>query len=428
MSGDEKELLVGLFRAAVAAAQPELCLPPHLPPPPEGALIVLAAGKAAAAMARAAVTFYREAHGLDGRRLRGSVVTRQGYGLDTAPLPLIEAGHPIPDDAGLSAAAIALDFARAAGPDDLVLVLLSGGGSALWSAPIPPLGLAGKQALTAALSRAGATIGELNTVRKHLSLIKGGRLARAARPARLVTLAISDVPGDDPAVIASGPTVPDPTTQADALAVLARHRVGAAEAVRAILAEPRNESIKPGDEIFAGARFALVARPAMALAAARAQAEAAGIEVIGLGDALQGEARHLAATHAMRARAARRRGRPVLLLSGGEATVTVTGSGRGGPNQEYALALAMALEGAEGIHAIACDTDGTDGGAGSPHDPAGACIDPTTLARARMRGLDAAKCLADNNSGSFFKALGDLVVSGPTYTNVNDFRAILVEG
>lgn len=430
MSEAEKGFLVDLFRTAVAAARPDVCLPPHLPPPPAtGRLVVLAAGKAAAAMARAAVAFYRERHGLDDpARLCGSVATRRGYDLDTAPLPLVAAGHPLPDEASLGAARRALDLARRAGDDDLVLVLLSGGGSALWAAPLPPLDLAAKQAVTAALLKAGAAIGEINTVRKHLSAIKGGRLARAARPAPLVTLAISDVPGDDPAVIASGPTVPDPTTQAEARAVLARYGIAAGPGVHAVLADPRNESLKPGDAAFAAARFALVARPADALAAARARAAAAGIRVIDLGDAVEGEARRLAEAHAVRARAAREPGRDVLLLSGGEATVRVTGSGRGGPNQEYALALALALGGATGIHAVACDTDGTDGGAGSPHDPAGAYVGPDTLSRARSRGLDAVACLADNNSGSFFNALGDLVATGPTCTNVNDFRAILVKG
>jgi glycerate 2-kinase len=428
MEAEAKALLMELFEAAVASARPEVCLPAHLPPPPPGRLTVLAAGKAAASMARAAVRHYREVHGLDAERLDGLVVTRLGYGLDTAPLPLIEAGHPVPDQASIEASQRSVALGRAARPDDLVLVLLSGGGSALWTAPLEPLDLAGKQAVTRQLLRSGATISELNCVRKHLSSIKGGRLARAVHPAPLLTLAISDVPGDDPSVIASGPTVPDPTRQADALAICRRHHVDLPAEAKAVLADSKNESAKPGEPCFATARYILVATPAMAIDAAAKIARKKGYEIVELGAAVEGEAREVARDQVARALKARKSGRPTLLISGGEVTVTVKGEGRGGPNQEFALALAIALDGAAGIHAIACDTDGTDGGTGAATDPAGAIIGPDTLSRAAALGLDPAAYLADNDSGGFFAALDDLVVPGPTFTNVNDFRAILVSG
>lgn len=420
-----REKLMGLFQTAVAAAHPGRALPPHLPPPPAGRLVLLAAGKAGAAMARAAVPHYLEG-GLPPERLTGFATTRYGYGLDTSPLELIEAGHPLPDANSVDAARRALAMAAAAGPDDLVLVLLSGGGSALWAAPIRPLTLADKQALTKALLRSGATISEINCVRKHLSAIKGGRLAMAAGDAPLITLAISDVPGDEPSAIASGPTVADPTTQADALAICARYGVTLPGDARAILADPANESLKPGTGGQGERRFQLVARPADALEAAAAKARAAGLEPVVLGDALEGEARELGKAHAELALEAARAGRRCVLLSGGEATVTLTGSGRGGPNQEYALALGINLRGDPRIAAIACDTDGTDGGEGSSDDPAGALVLCDMLARAEGVGLDAEAMLDNNDSTGFFTALGDLVTCGPTYTNVNDFRAIMV--
>lgn len=428
MESGERALLVRLFEAAVAAVQPDICLPPHLPPPPRGRLILLSAGKAAASMAKAALGHYRAVHGLGSDRLAGLVVTRPGYGLDTEPLPLITAGHPVPDRASLEASEKALALARRAGPEDLVLVLLSGGGSALWTAPLPPLTLAGKQAVTRRLLRSGATISELNCVRKHLSAIKGGRLARAVFPAPLTTLAISDVAGDDPSVIASGPTVPDPTRQEDALAVCRRYHVELPAEAKVVLAEPANESAKPGEPCFAEARYRLVATAQMALDAAAGLARREGYEVVDLGAALEGEARDVAREQAARAVAAKKTGRPRLLVSGGEVTVTLKGEGRGGPNQEFALALAIALEGSAGVSAIACDTDGTDGGSGAATDPAGAVIGPDTLARAAALGLDPEAHLAANDSGGFFAALGDLVTPGPTFTNVNDFRAILVRG
>jgi hydroxypyruvate reductase len=283
--------------------------------------------------------------------------------------------------------------------------------------------------VTRALLRSGASISEINAVRKHLSRIKGGRLAARCRQAPIVTLAISDVPGDDPAVIGSGPTFADPTTLAEAQAVVARYRLDLPPSVRAQLADPRNETPKPGDAIFARTAFALVARPADAFRAAAAAAEAAGYRCVLLGDRLEGEAREVAASHARLARELQRQGRPTAILSGGELTVTLRGNGRGGPNQEYALALALALalEGVLGIAALAADTDGTDGGAGNPDDPAGAFVDQTTLNRARARGLDPAAFLANNDSTGFFEAIGDLLITGPTRTNVTDFRAILVD-
>jgi glycerate 2-kinase len=426
MSVPPRDFLEQLYRTAIAAAHPDNCLRAHLPaPPPSGRLIVLAAGKAAGSMTEVAERHYHGSTASD--RIDGVAVTRHGYGRPTRQIAVIEAGHPVPDAAGLAAAERALSFASSAVGDDLVLVLLSGGASANWIAPVAELTLAEKQALTRALLRSGASIGEINSVRKHLSRIKGGRLARHAHPARVVTLAISDVPGDDPAVIGSGPTVPDPTTLADARAVLERYRIELPANVLRALGDPANETPKPGDPIFAAGEFRLVARPADALRAAEASAHAAGYTCALLGENLEGEARDVAQAHARLARNLQSQGLRAVILSGGELTVTIRGHGRGGPNQEYALALALALGGAPGIAALAADTDGTDGGAGEPDDPAGAVIDATTLSRARALGLDPALFLADNDSTGFFTRLGDLVISGPTFTNVNDFRAILVE-
>jgi glycerate 2-kinase len=428
-----RAFLAELYRTAVAAAHPASCLAPHLPDaPPAGRLIILAAGKAAGAMAQVA-----EAHYLDrvpAARLAGVAVTRRGYGRPARIVEVMEAGHPVPDAASLAGAERALALAAGAAAGDLVLVLMSGGASANWIAPVPGLTLAEKQAVNRALLKSGAGIGDINTVRKHLSRIKGGRLARRAHPAAVATLAISDVPGDDPAVIGSGPTVPDPTTLADARAVVARFKLALAEPVISALADPANESPKPGDPVFAGTSFRLVARPADAFRAVEAAVRANGYakgyangyECIFLGDRVEGEAREVAAAHGRLARSLQAQGRRAVVLSGGELTVTIAGTGRGGPNQEYALALALALGGAPGIAAVAGDTDGTDGGAGSPDDPAGAFIDETTLARAGKLGLDPAAFLADNDSTGFFERLGDLLEPGPTFTNVNDFRAILV--
>ena len=425
--GSTAGFLDDLFRTAIAAAHPSTCLPPHLPAPPaRGRLIVLAAGKAAGSMTEVAERHYLDA-GLPPDRLTGLAVTRHGYGRPTRLIAVIEAGHPVPDAAGLAAAERALTLANGAGADDLVLVLLSGGASANWIAPAASLAFADKQAVTRALLKCGANIGEINAVRKHLSRIKGGRLARCAQPARVVTLAVSDVAGDDPAVIGSGPTVPDPSTLADARAVVARYRLELPPAVHRALEDAENETPKPGDPAFATTSYRLIARPADALRATEAAARAAGYEPVLLGDRVEGEAREVAAAHAQKARETQRQGRRAVLISGGELTVTIRGHGRGGPNQEYALALAIALDGAPGIAALAGDTDGTDGGAGSAADPAGAAIDAGTLGRARALGLDPAAFLADNNSTGFFERLDSLVWTGPTCTNVNDFRAILVD-
>jgi hydroxypyruvate reductase len=333
----------------------------------------------------------------------------------------------VPDEAGIKGTEQALALAEAASQGDLVVVLLSGGASANWIAPAKNLTLVEKQAVTRALLRSGANIGEINTVRKHLSRIKGGRLAQRAQPAGVVTLAISDVPGDDPAVIGSGPTVPDPTTLADARAIISKYRLEILEAVTRALGDPDNESPKPGAAFFADTEYKIVARPADALRAAQARAEAAGYESLVLGDRLQGEARKIAAEHARLARDLAAQGRRVAILSGGELTVTLRGQGQGGPNQEYALALAVHLDGARGIAALAADTDGTDGGRGRPDDPAGAFVNDTTIRRARAAGLDPAAFLADNDSTGFFNGIGDLFRPGPTFTNVTDFRAITVD-
>jgi hydroxypyruvate reductase len=422
-----RAFLEDLFATAIAAAHPATCLVPHLPAPPaSGRLILLAAGKAAGSMIETAEGHYLDTCGLAPGRLTGIAVARHGYGRPTRVVPMIEAGHPIPDQAGLDSAAKALALATSATADDLVLVLMSGGASANWIAPAG-ITFAEKQMVTRALLRSGANIGEINTVRKHLSRLKGGRLARAAHPARVVTLAVSDVPGDDPAVIGSGPTVPDPSTLADARAIVARFNLAVPDAVTRALNDPANESPKPGDPAFANTEFHLIARPADSFTAAEVVVKAAGYEVVFLGDRVEGEAREVAAAHARMTRDLQAAGRRAVILSGGELTVTIRGQGRGGPNQEYALALGIALAGTTGIAALAGDTDGTDGGAGSASDPAGAFVDGTTATRARELGLDAAKFLADNDSTGFFLVLGDLIAPGPTFTNVNDFRAILVD-
>jgi hydroxypyruvate reductase len=417
-----------LFNTAVKTAHPAHWLPAQLPPPPPaGRVILLAAGKAAGSMMEVAERHYLDDCRLPPDRLAGIAVTRRGYARPTRNVRMIEAGHPIPDAAGLTGTAETLALADTAGPGDLVLVLMSGGASANWIAPAAGLSLTEKQAVTRALLASGASITEINTVRKHLSRIKGGRLAERVRPARLVTIAISDVPGDDPAVIGSGPTVADPTTLADARATLARYQIAASDAVGRALNDPANETPKPGDPVFANTSFVLAMRPAGVFSEVEAAVRAAGYESILLGTALEGEARQVATDHAQRALVLKAQGRRAVLLSGGELTVTLRGQGRGGPSQEYALALALALDGTPGIAALAADTDGTDGGGGQPDDPAGAFIDPSTAARARALGLDPAVFLADNNSTEFFQRLGDLLTPGPTYTNANDFRAILVD-
>ncbi len=378
-------------------------------------------------MTDVAEQYFLEELGLAPARLAGLAVTRRGYGRPTRIVKMMEAGHPVPDAESLAAAEQTLALASDATAEDLVVVLLSGGASANWVAPVAGLTLEEKQDVNRALLKSGAAIGEINTVRKHLSRIKGGRLARSALPARVTTLAISDVPGDDAAVIGSGPTVPDPTTLAEALTVVARLGLAISPAVRQALTNPANESPKPRDPAFSRTSFALVARPADAFRAAEAAIRGRGYECLFLGDQIEGEARAIAAEHGRLALQARQQGRRAVILSGGELTVTIMGRGRGGPNQEYALALAQTLAAADGIAAIAGDTDGTDGGGGHADDPAGAFIDETTLSRAGALGLDPAAFLADNDSTGFFERLGDLLRPGPTYTNVNDFRAILVE-
>ena len=422
-----RSILNDLFRTAVAAVHPASCLPKHLPPPPpKGRLMVLAAGKGAGSMTEVAERHYLDA-GFPAARLDGIAVTRHGYGRPTKKVPVIEAGHPIPDAAGLAAAEKTLRLAQSCTADDVVLALMSGGASANWIAPAAGITLAEKQAVTRALLRCGANIGEINTVRKHLSRIKGGRLAANAAPARVVTLAISDVPGDDPAVIGSGPTVPDPTTLREARDIVTRYGLELPEAITRALNDPENESPKPADKTFAATEFHLIARPQDAFDAAMKQVAALGYECIMLGDRIEGEASTVAAEHAKLARDLKAKGRRAVVLSGGELTVTIRGKGHGGPNQEYALALATHLDGISGIAALAGDTDGTDGGTGRPDDPAGAYVDATTAQRARANGLDPAAFLLDNDSTTFFARVGDLLMPGPTYTNVNDFRAILID-
>jgi glycerate 2-kinase len=421
MSVEPRAFLRGLLDAATLAAQPDAIIAPHLPAPPAGRTIVLGAGKAAAAMARAV-----ERH-MPGP-LEGLVVTRYGHAVPCARVEVVEAAHPVPDAASRAAARRILDYAEQAGEGDLVLCLISGGASALLALPADGIALEDKQAVNRALLASGADITQMNAVRKHLSAIKGGRLAAAAHPARVVSLLISDVPGDDPAVIGSGPTVPDPTTFADARAILAHYRIEPPAAVAQHLRAARDETPKPGDPRLASADTIIVARPQASLEAAAARARAAGVTPVILGDALEGEAREVAKVLAGIALQVRRHGQPApppcVLLSGGETTVTVRGAGRGGRNAEFLLALALQLNGAAGISALAADTDGIDGS----EDNAGALVTPDTLARARAHGLDARAMLADSDGYGFFKGLCDLVVTGPTLTNVNDFRAILIEG
>ncbi|HVZ15075.1 MAG TPA: glycerate kinase [Bauldia sp.] len=411
-----RNLLQSLFAAAVDAALPAHVVPSHLPAPPKGRTIVLGAGKASAAMAKAV-----EDNWPADAPLSGLVVTRYGHAVPCRRIEIVEASHPVPDAAGADAARRILALAQSAGPDDLVLCLISGGGSALLALPAPGLTLADKQAVNRALLTSGAAIGEMNTVRKHLSAIKGGRLAAAAWPARLVTLLISDVPGDDPGVIASGPTVADASTFAEARAVIARYAISPPPAVVAHLAAAADETPKPGDPRLAGAQTIMIASPAASLRAAAALAGKSGLGVTVLGDAIEGEARDVGAD--MAADALRRSDRrPFVLLSGGETTVTVRHKGRGGRNGEFLAGMALALNGTPGVFALAADTDGIDGS----EDNAGAFIAPDTLARARAAGLDFEAALAGNDMYPVFAALGDLIVTGPTLTNVNDFRAILL--
>jgi hydroxypyruvate reductase len=438
-----RALLLELFDAAIGAADPASLLRGRLPQAPGGRTVVVGAGKAAAAMARAVE---REWDG----PLEGLVVTRYGHAVACERIEVVEAAHPVPDAAGRAAAGRILALARGLTADDLLLCLVSGGGSALLALPADGVSLQDKRAVNAALLRSGATIQEMNCVRKHLSAVKGGRLAAAAHPARVVTYLISDVPGDDPSVVASGPTVPDATTFADAFEVLERYGIDGPPAAVDHLRAGAVETPKPDDPTFARDEVVTLATADDALEAASRCARAAGIDPLILGGDLEGEARDLGGMHAALAldcahggeralvalRTAAARGaarlpgrvltvpqRPFVLLSGGETTVTVRSDGRGGRNAEYALGLALALDGHPGISAIACDTDGVDG----TEDNAGAVVTPDTLIRAGEAGLDPVAALAANDAYGLFAALGDLVVTGPTLTNVNDFRAILVE-
>ncbi|MDR7378198.1 hydroxypyruvate reductase [Rhodoferax ferrireducens] len=419
-SPDRRPLLRSLFDAAVAAAQPALCLPRHLPPPPKGRTIVIGAGKASAAMARSLEQHWEGP-------LEGLVVTRYGYAVPCERIEIAEAAHPVPDAAGLHATERIRQLVSGLSADDLVIALISGGGSSLLVAPAEGLTLADKQAVNTALLESGASISEMNCVRRHLSQVKGGRLAAACHPARLVTLLISDVPGDAPIDIASGPTVADPTTCADALAIIERYRIPVPAAVRALLESGQGESIQPGDPRLATSSTHTITAPQIALEAAAAVARAAGYTPYILGDSLEGEARDLGKALAGIARQVVLHSQPFqppcVLLSGGETTVTLKGQGRGGRNVEFLLSLAVALDGLPNVHAIAGDTDGVDGA----EEIAGATLAPDTLARAWAQGIRPRHSLDDNDGHGFFLALGDSVITGPTLTNVNDFRAILID-
>jgi len=409
-----------MFDAAIASAQPARCLPPHLPLPPEGRTIVIGAGKASAAMAKAFEDHWRG-------EMTGLVVTRYGYAVPCERIEIVEAAHPVPDAAGLDAAKRILSLVRGLSADDLVVCLISGGGSALLTLPAEGLTLDDKQAVNRALLKSGATISEMNCVRRHLSAIKGGRLAAAAHPAKVVTLLMSDVPGDDPINIASGPTVADPTTCADALDVIRRYGVEVPASVRRVLESGAGESVKPGDPRLGRAEVRMIATPQMALEAAAAVARRADVPTLILGDAIEGEAREVGRVMAGIAQQVAVHSQPIaapcVLLSGGETTVTVRGQGRGGRNVEFLLSLAIALDSRPNIHAIAGDTDGVDG----QEEIAGAIVTPDTLARAWSKGIRPRDSLANNDGHGFFEALGDSVITGPTLTNVNDFRAILID-
>lgn len=420
---DPRQLLLDMYRAAVDAVSAAKCLPEYLAripaPTGKGRTLVIGAGKGAAAMAKAVEDHWQG-------DISGLVVTRYAHGADCKRIEVVEASHPVPDEAGRKAAARMLELVQGLTADDLVLCLISGGGSALLALPADGISLEQKQAINKALLKSGATIFEMNCVRKHLSAIKGGRLALACAPARVVTLMISDIPGDDPGIIASGPTLADPTTCADALAVLSKYNIETPEAIRRYLESGAGETVKPGDPRLERNQHYVIATAQDALEAAAATALAAGLTPYILSDEMEGEARDIGLAHAALARQIARRGqpfnKPCVVISGGETTVTVRGKGRGGRNAEFLLSLATAMDGFPGIHAIACDTDGIDGS----EDNAGAIYQPDSMRKAAELGLRP-RAMLDNNDGyGFFSALGDLVVSGPTRTNVNDFRAILI--
>ena len=421
---DPAKILRQLFDTAVASADPEICVPPNLEclytHEGKGRIVVVGAGKASAAMARAVESVWSG-------ELSGVVVTRYGCAVPCKQIEIIEAAHPVPDTNGLNAAEKILEIARGLGQDDLLLCLISGGGSALLSLPAPGLSFEDKQAINSSLLRSGAAISDMNCVRKHLSSIKGGRLAQAASPARIVSLLISDVPGDDPAVIASGPTIADSSTTSEACEILNRFSIDVPPNVIAWLSGGKAETPKPGDRVFEGNENITIARPLGSLEAAAKKARELGFEPFILGDAIEGEAREIAQIHADIARTIcagdESTKPPAVLLSGGELTVTINkDGGRGGPNTEYLLALALALDGADKIYAMACDTDGIDGS----EDNAGGLMSPNSLSKARELGMDAKELLLNNDAYTFFHGLGDLVITGPTLTNVNDFRAILI--
>jgi len=420
---DPRALLRQMFDAAVAAAQPALCLPAHLPPAPKGRTIVIGAGKASAAMARAFEDLWVAR---DNSPLEGLVVTRYGYQVPCQHIEIVQAAHPVPDAAGLQAAQRIQELVTGLTADDLVVALISGGGSSLLVAPGEGLTLQDKQAVNAALLASGASISEMNCVRRHLSSIKGGRLGAACHPAQLLTLLISDVPGDAPMDIASGPTVGDATTCADALAIAQRYQIAMPAAAQKLLETGAGETIKPADPRLQGSTLRMVTAPQMALEAAAEVARAAGITPYILGDSLEGESRDVAKVLGGMARQVVLHGQPFqtpcVLLSGGETTVTIRGTGRGGRNVEFLLALGVALAGTPGVYALAGDTDGVDGA----EEIAGALLTPDSLARAWAQGMNPRRFLDNNDAHSFFQALGDSVITGPTLTNVNDFRAILI--
>ena len=417
---EPRAFLRALFDKALEAADPARVVPAHLPEPPAGRTVVVGAGKASAAMARALERHWPAP-------LEGLVVTRTGHGVPCEHIEIAEASHPVPDEAGRRAAGRILELVRGCGADDLVIALISGGGSALLALPAEGITLEEKQTINRALLASGARIDEMNCLRKHLSAIKGGRLAAAADPARLVALLISDVPGDDPSVIASGPTVGDPSTREQALEIIDKYAIDAPPGVLRLLQSEDCETPKPGDPRLARVETRLIARPQDSLEAAARLAADNGVTPLILGDSIEGEAREVAIVMAAIARQAAKHGQPAappcVLLSGGETTVTLCAAGRGGRNSEFLLSLAIVLDGLAGVHAIACDTDGVDGS----EDNAGAVIEPASLERAVRQGLSAKAKLRENDSYGFFAGLGDLVVCGPTLTNVNDFRAILIE-
>ena len=424
MIGTPEILLRKMFDSAVNVASPKLSLRHHLPPRPMGRTIIVGAGKAAAAMAQAVEAEWDDI-GRAGQ-LEGLVITRYGHSLETRWIEVVEAAHPVPDAAGVSGAARILESVTGLGPDDLVLCLLSGGGSALLTLPIEGISLDEKRIVTRDLLNCGATISEINAIRKHLSAIKGGRLAAAAFPAQTVTLAISDVPGDDPAIIASGPTVADPSTLADANYVIEKYQIELPPAVQMVLGRKSSETPKTGDPLLQRASVRLIVTPQEALEAAAKVASEAGVTPVILSDSIEGESRDVAQVHAAMARQIAERGQPwpapCVLLSGGETTVTINGNGSGGANSEFLLSLMLSLDGAPKIYALACDTDGIDGS----EENAGAIIGPGTLATGLKKDMDPAKFLANNDAYTYFSAIDSLIITGPTHTNVNDFRAVLI--